>query len=182
MIEIDGKTVKALARGDESAYAAVVDALYRPVRRFAVRLCGNEATADDITQETFLAVWRGVAAFKGKSRFTSWVFGIAYRQHLLIRNKKEVATVFLDIDRDGSVEYRSPEVSPESRMVMTVLERLPDLYWEVVFLVHIQGLTYKEASEALDIPVGTVKSRMNAAFNMLREQLSESEELCHVMR
>jgi RNA polymerase sigma-70 factor, ECF subfamily len=160
MVEIDGKTVKALVRGDESAYNAVVTALYRPVRRFALHLCCNEATADDITQETFLAVWNGITTFKGKSRFTSWVFGIAYRQHLQMRDPRHAAAVSLDECRDGEASddsWNAFQSSSQSSMVQTLLERLPDIYWEVVFLVHIQGLTYREASGVLSIPIGTVK-------------------------
>lgn len=182
MVHIDEKTVKALVKGDESAYRAVVVALYRPIRRFALNLCCNEELADDITQETFLAVWRGISTFKGKSRFTSWVFGIAYRQHLQTRDKGQIATVSLD-------ECRDLEAADDSSMlescirhgsITSLVDKLPPIYWEVVFLVHMQGFTHKEAAGILSIPIGTVKSRMNSAYNLLRS--SVSEEVGHVMQ
>ena len=179
MAEIDKATVGALLRGEEDAYSAVIDRLYQPVYRFALRLCHDSAMAEDITQETFLVVWQQAGSFKGKSRFSTWVFGIAYRRFLRIRDKRAVQTVSID-----EISCESP-CDPCEQMqaadlqirVREALDSLPDIYRHVVFLVQIQGLTYSEAACVLDLPIGTVKSRMNYAFNILRGELGGEEAL-----
>jgi RNA polymerase sigma factor (sigma-70 family) len=175
MADIDRSTVKALVRGDESAYSTVIDNLYRPVYQFAYRLCHDSATAEDITQETFLAVWKRAASFEGKSRFSTWVFGIAFREFLRARKKQAIQTVPLDEQMPCA---HMPSADDRIR-VREAVEALPDLYRPVVFLVYIQGLTYREAADVLDMPIGTLKSRMNYAFNILRNELSEEEVPTH---
>jgi len=178
MADIDRSTVKALARGEESAYTTVVDKLYRPVYHFALRLCHDSALAEDITQETFLAVWKRVASFEGKSRFSTWVFGIAYREFLRAREKQVVQTV--PLDEQSFYDSREQTQSADDQIsVREALEALPDLYRQVVFMVYIRGLTYREAAYVLDVPVGTLKSRMNHAFNILRDELAEEEVTAH---
>ena len=176
MSDIDQSTVKALIRGEESAYTTVVDKLYRPVYHFAFRLCHDSSTAEDITQETFLAVWKRVASFEGKSRFSTWVFGIAYREFLRAR-EKFVQTVPLD----EQVLYAQTQSADDRISIRDAVESLPDLYRQVVFLVYIQGLTYRKAACVLDVPIGTLKSRMNYAFNILRDELAEEEVTTHVL-
>jgi len=171
--DIDLSTVKALVRGEESAYAAVIDRLYRPVYQFAFRLCEDSAAAEDITQETFLAVWKRVASFEGKSRFTTWVFGIAYHEFLRARDR---AAPTAPLDEQACLEPREGTRAADDRIrVRDAVDALPDLYRQVVFLVYIQGLTYREAASVLDVPVGTLKSRMNYALNLLRDELTEEE-------
>jgi len=102
---IDRRTIEALQRGEEGAYAAVVDLLIGPVYRFLLRLSGSPTVAEDLTQETFLAVWQSIATFGGRSRFKTWVFGIAYHQFLRYRDKRKVETVQLD---EGEYEAETP--------------------------------------------------------------------------
>ena len=183
MADINQSTVKALIRGEESGYEAVLDRLYQPVYRFANRLCHDSAMAEDITQETFLAVWQGMESFKGKSRFSTWVFGIAYRQFLRIRDKRMVDTV--PIEQSSHANPSDPceqaQLADLRIRVQKALESLPDIYRHVVFLVYIQGLTYSEAAQVLDLPIGTIKSRMNYAFNILRGELGGEEVLQYEM-
>ena len=175
MADIDQSTAKALARGEESAYATVVDYLYRPVYHFTFHLCNDSTMAEDITQETFLAVWKRAVSFEGKSRFSTWVFGIAYREFLRARKKQAVQTVPLD----EHVLCAQMQSADDLISVRDAVESLPNLYRQVVFLVYIQGFTYREAAHVLDVPIGTLKSRMNYAFNILRDKLSEEEVPTH---
>jgi RNA polymerase sigma-70 factor (ECF subfamily) len=178
MVEIDRSVIEGLRRGDMRAYEVVIDELHRPVYRFLLRLCGNASTAEDLTQETFLAVWQGIGSFQGRAKFKTWVFGIAYRQYLRCRDRKTPDTLPLDEDRDQAdcAELSAVMHKTERRhMVREAVYGLPDLYREAVCLVHLDGLSYREAAEVLEIPVGTVKSRMNAAFQLLREKLGRCE-------
>jgi RNA polymerase sigma factor (sigma-70 family) len=178
MIDIDRSVIEALGGGEDQAYAAVIDALHGPVYGFLLRLCRDSGLAEDMTQETFLAVWQGIGSYQWRSKFKTWVFGIAYHQHLRHRDKRAVETVEL-------VEWDRPDQSDRSDLSTVVAEAeeralvrkavygLPDPYREAVCLVHLDGLTYREVAEVLGIPIGTVKSRMNGAFKLLREKLRE---------
>ena len=177
MADIDRSTVKALVRGEDRAYTKVVDDLYRPVYQFAFRLCHDSTMAEDITQETFLAVWKRAASFEGKSRFSTWVFGIAYLEFLRAYKKQGVRTVPLD----EQIQCAQTQSADDRIRVRDAVESLSDLYRQVVFLVYTEGLTYREAADVLNVPIGTLKSRMNHAFNILRDELAEEEVTAHGM-
>jgi len=186
--EIGPSTIEALRRGDEQAYTAVIEELTAPVYRFLLRLSGDSGTAEDLTQETFLAVWQGVGSFVQRSRFKTWVFGIAYRQFLRHRDKRTVDTVPLEEwhglsdSSDRSDPSDLAVAGDEQERVRRAVYSLPDPYRAVVCLVHFEGLSYREAAEISDIPVGTVKSRMYGAFKLLREKLGGNEVEGYEMR
>ena len=151
----------------------MIRVLSGPVYSFALRLCGNREAAEDITQETFLAVWRNIRTFKAKSRFSTWVFGIAYRQCLMHRRQSPMETV--ELNEDWPEPSDSMETVLEAALLWEAVRNLPETYRDAVLLVNYQGLTYREAAGVVDVPIGTLKSRMNYAFKLLREQLAEGE-------
>ena len=178
MADIDRLTVKALSTGEERAYRKVIDQLYRPVYQFAFRLCHDSSLSEDITQETFLAVWKKAPSFQGRSRFSTWVFGIAYREFLRARDGRGAQTAPLDEQTFAGPSVPGPSLDDKIR-VREAVDSLPDLYRQVVFLVYVQGLTYREAAQVMGVPIGTLKSRMNYAFNILRTELAEEEVPAH---
>jgi len=184
MAGIDRSVIEALRKGEERAYALVIDELHAPVYRWLLRLSRNSGTAEDLTQETFLALWQGVGSFQGRAKFKTWVFGIAYRQFLRWRDKRTVQTVELAEDDQSDRTDLSDLLaeSEERAAIRRAVYSLPDQYREVVCLAHFDGLSHRECAEVLNIPVGTVKSRMNSAFKLLREKLGESEGECDEMR
>jgi len=180
MTDIDKRTVAGLIRGDDDAYVAVLGALKRPVYRFALRLCRDSATAEDITQQTFLSVWQSIGSFRWRSKFSTWVFGIAYRQYLLLRRQDERAVETVPLEewhgQSGSSDPLSLAAENAERdRIRRAVYALPDPYREVVCLVYLEGFTCREAAEVLGEPIGTIKSRINGALRILRERLGESE-------
>ena len=180
MADIDSQTVADLKRGNDGAYIRVVKALKDQIFRFALRLCRDRDTAEDITQQTFLAVWESISSFQGRSRFSTWVFAIAYRQYLTVRRweMRSPDTVPLEEWRqsDDALDPSGLVVrADQSDRLHRAVYALPDPYRETICLVHLEELTCREAAEVLGVPVGTVKSRINGALGMLRERLQESE-------
>lgn len=179
MKDLERSIIDGLRRGDEKAYKLAADRLLRSVYGFLLRLTRDQGAAEDLTQETFLAVWQGIDSYCGRSRFITWVFGIAYRQYLRQRSRSAPETLELDPTRDGS-DMPDPcavlEASDERRRVRNAVYSLPTIYREVVSLVYLNGLSYREAAEALEINVGTAKSRVNTALRLLRERMSVREE------
>lgn len=178
MVQIDSKTVEGLLKGEDWAYAKAIDSLQGPVYRFLLRLTSDAGAAEDLTQETFLAVWKGIASFAGKSKLSTWVLAIAYRQYLRWREKHLTIDLPLDDEFD-----RSPLPDPctavqeteERRRIRDAVYRLPNPYREAVSLVYLEDLSYSEAANVLDVPVGTVKSRVHGALNLLRRKLTGTE-------
>jgi len=178
MPDIDRSVIEGLRRGEDAAYKAVVDSLLAHVYRFLLRLTGSASLAEDLTQETFLAVWQGIGAFKGEAKFKTWVFGIAYHQFLRYRDKRVVETVQLDESRVQADASNSDELmmqADESARIRHAIQDLPEMYREVFCLIHLEGLNYREAAQVLEMRIGTVKSRMNVAFKLLREKLGEGK-------
>ena len=176
---VDRAMIEALRRGEDRAFTAVVDLLLGPVYRFLLRLSGSPGVAEDLTQETFLAVWQSIGSFRGKSQFRTWVFGIAHHQFLRYRDKPKLDTVQFDEARHES-ETVNPNAhlleADEQQRVREAIYALPDLCREAFCLVHLEGMRYRDAAAILGVPIGTVKSRMNVAFRLLREELGGSEE------
>ena len=181
MKDIARSVVEALVRGEDKAYAQVIDALHVPVYSYLRRLTHRSDVAEDLTQETFLAAWRGIGSFRGESRFSSWIFGIAYRQYLRYRrDSRGPELVPLDEFREDRGAVQSPvDKEDEKLRLRDAVDALPRQYAEVVSLVHIRGFSYRETARVMSIPIGTVKSRMNYAFKLLREILGESEVQDH---
>ena len=178
MADIERSVVEGLRLGEEQAYLAVVERLLGPLHRFLLRLCRDPGVAEDLAQETFVAVWQGIGSYRGRSRFTTWVFGIAYRQYLRHRDRRSVDTVPLVAEHHEAAPADPATLLVEAetrRLLHQAISDLPDACREALCLVHLEGFSYREAAQVLGLPVGTVKSRMNAAFTLLRERLGESE-------
>lgn len=151
-MDIDKPTIEALKRGDDRAYKLVLESLSGPVYSFLLRLCRNRSTAENLTQETFLALWRGVGTFKGRSSFKTWVFGIAYHQYLRWQDKRKVETVPINEDCSGGLApdpSNAVQESEDMRRVRKAVYSLPETYREVVCLVHLEGFSYHETSRVL---------------------------------
>lgn len=162
-----------------------LDAVYR----FALRLVGGDRdAAEDLVQETFLRAHRFWDRYERGTNVRSWLFTICRNTYLhrkeLVRNQRERPAADLDarvevLSAASAFEKRSPD--PEQRFfegliddeVVRAIDALPEVFKEVLVLSDLGDLTYQEISEVVDIPVGTVKSRLFRARRILQEQLHE---------
>ena len=168
MREIEAHQLEAFKRGDtagvDAVYTAYGDAMYR----VCVRLCGNQTIAEDLTQETFVAAYKNRARFEGRSSFGTWLYRIAMnccRTHL---RKNEPLTVPL-IEERSSVGEATENDSIDLIAVEGALNALHHEHREAILLVKIEGLKYREAAVILDVPQGTVQSRVFEGMRRLRE-------------
>lgn len=150
---------------------------YEAVFRFCARRVGADR-APDIAQETFLTAQKVLHKFRGESSLTTWLFGIAHnecRRHSR-RMRIEPAQLHLEVDRAGAAES---EIALVGRAALyQAMARLSPDHREVVVLHELDGLTYEEVAVILDVPVGTVKSRLHHAFHNLRKLMfPEAEEV-----
>jgi len=170
---------KALLRqalaGDEGAFTALYRRRQGGIYRFVLHMTGSVATAEDVTQETFLAVLgAGCRYEEARGTVAAFLYGIARK--LVLRR--------LERDRGPCVESSGADcVSGEDILgdltrqetiaqVRSAVLLLPAIYREAVVLCDLQDLSYEEAAAALDCPVGTVRSRLNRARALLKQKLS----------
>jgi RNA polymerase sigma-70 factor, ECF subfamily len=173
----DAQLLRRIGQGDENAMAAFYRAHGRVVFAQILLVAGERVLAEEILQDTMLAVWRGAGSFRGESSVRSWVIAIARRQ-TRDRLRGQRLRVVDDADlADRPSPGPGPEVMALDRAelaeVTGAMRELAPLHREVVGLVFGSGLSLPEVAAVLEIPVGTVKSRLAAARTALSRILNE---------
>jgi RNA polymerase sigma-70 factor, ECF subfamily len=173
---MDDALVARARAGDRGAMESLLASLAPSIRRFAGRMCRNDADADDVLQDALLSIATHLDSFEGRSSLPSWAFTIARTACLHRRRgkKNEPAEEAGALDAHAA-ESPGPEdraSSGETRaLVENALARLPDDYREVLLLRDAEGLTAAEAALALGVTVDALKSRLHRARSALRDVL-----------
>ncbi len=171
MYEPDPDVIRAAGHGDQAAFEELVRNYQAHVWRFLRHLLGDPELARDITQETFVRVYRKVGTFRFRSKFSTWVFQIARNAGVdAIRARQRRQRL-----RDEVMP--APPVSDASlgTELEWALQSLGRKQREAFVLVESLGLTYREAAKALGVPEGTVKSRVFHARSHLMAWMSAGE-------
>ena len=173
----DAALLGRISRGDEDAMAAFYREHGRVVLAQVLLVTGERVLAEEIVQDTMLAVWRGADSFRGESSVRSWVIAIARRQtrdRLRGRRLRVVDDTFL---AEQPSSGPGPEVTALDRAelaeVRGAIRELAQPHRELLGLVFGSGLSLPEVAGVLEIPVGTVKSRLTAARTALGRVLNE---------
>ena len=173
----DVQLLRRIGRGDEDAMAAFYREHGRIVLAQVLLVAGERVLAEEIVQDTMLAVWRGAGSFRGESSVRSWVIAIARRQtrdRLRGRRLRLVDDTYL---ADQPTSGPGPEVMALDRAelaeVKGAIRDLATPHREVLGLVFGTGLSLPEVAGVLEIPLGTVKSRLTAARTALSRILNE---------
>ncbi len=158
-----------VAHGDESSFQQLYDEYSTRIFRYALTLLRNKHLAEEVTQETMITVWKSAATYSGKSQVSTWVLGIARNKaYSTLKNEKKGQRL---PTHTAFVNNPAPIIEKKER-VLAALDRLPADQREVVFLTFYENLHYKAIAALLQIPEGTVKSRMYHAKRKLAEALS----------
>ncbi len=184
-LQSDEELLRAFAvDGDRGSFEALVDRYKGEIYNYLRRYLGDDAMAEDAFQTTFVRVFQKSEQFDISRKFRPWLYGIATYQAIdLKRRNKRRSFQSLDIQTTGSdsrestqaaniADYRQSTVDPleqaelRSRMEAAI-EEVGEPGRSALELVYLQGLPYRDAAEILDVPVGTVKSRVHAAIRKL---------------
>jgi RNA polymerase sigma-70 factor (ECF subfamily) len=178
----DEQLIARFQLGDVQAFDILVHRYKDQLLNFVYRFVGNRSDAEDIVQETFLRVYKNKHYYKEIAKFSTWVYTIAgnlAKTELRRRKRHKIFSVsnFVNEERDYDIPDR--EHSPEKKVDSTIqeniiqkaIEKLPTKFKEVIILRDIQGFAYEEISQILNIPLGTVKSRVNRGRLKLQEDL-----------
>lgn len=187
----DEQLLSAHHEGDPKAFARLVKRYERELFLFLVRFLGNRASAEDVFQEAFLQVHQSAEQFDATRRFRPWLFTIAANKARdLLRSQSRRPTSPLEASispgDDESGKYidlmrASTELPDEplareeiARLVQRAVAQMPQHLREILLLSYFHGFAYKQISEILDIPLGTVKSRLHAAVAHFAEKWREA--------
>ena len=185
----DAGLIALARRGDAVAFSRLFAGFERRIFRYAAHMCGRDA-ADDVVQETFLAVLRGRVDYDaGKGSVGNYLFGIARHFVLKRLSAREVATFDLDEhDEETAWPDERPSVvdsltrAETIQAVRAAIASLPAVYREVVVLCELQEMSYADAAVIAQCPIGTVRSRLHRAKAMLTTKLSASRSGADLMR
>ena len=175
-----GKSLVERARmGDRCAFSLLVEEHYKRVWRFLLKWVRNPHDAEELAQETFLAAWRRLSGFRGESQFSTWLLGIALN---LARNHHNRSSSQHEDELQEEAHLQALSLDDPCDLLQqktmlvaldAALSRLPQEMREVMLLVRLEGLSLDEAASILDIPLGTVKSRLARARGKLREEMED---------
>ena len=174
--------VRRVKDGDKAAFEELVTLHQRGVYTLALRHTGNHDDALDISQEAFFRAYKGLPHFNGESAFSTWLYRLTVNVCIdhLRKSKRRRVSLFSEME-DGVMEIpdtsRLPEDAAEFEDLKTALSDalgiLPEKYRLVFILRAVNGLSYEEIAEVLDIEEGTVKSRLSRARDKLRTILTK---------
>lgn len=178
--EIERQCIQDVLRGNVNAFEMLVNAYEKTVYNLALRTLGNPQDAEDVTQEAFLKAYRSLSSYRGDSKFSVWLYRIVSNLCLdQLRAKKRRPTQSLTVENDegeeDTLEIPDEQFSPEKLLdrkltqesVRRGLASLPDDAKQILLLREIQGMSYEEIADVLDLEPGTVKSRIFRARKKL---------------
>jgi RNA polymerase sigma-70 factor (ECF subfamily) len=147
--------------------------------RTARHVIGDGAQAEDLVQETYLQAWKSFHRFEAGTNCRAWLFKILF--HVISHHRRKWYKWSRTAAEDDTLEQTLPYEPPIPQQltdedVLSAFERIPSQYREVVLLADVEEFSYKEVAETLNIPLGTVMSRLSRGRKLLREQLTDFAE------
>lgn len=179
---LDSALITSVLGGDTERFTPLVTRHQQRVMRFILKYEHNVQDAQELAQETFLQAFRALPSFNSQSRFSTWLTGIAFnllKNHISRSPTKQYLHLDIDEQPDGMSDLAgsNPADAYASRQLWLAMDRavtaLPAQMRDAIVLVASEGLSYEEAAETLNVPVGTVKSRLCRARIQLAEALRE---------
>jgi RNA polymerase sigma-70 factor (ECF subfamily) len=161
--------------GERNAFSELVRIHTRGVFNVVYRMCGDALVAEDAAQETFIRAWQNLSSYRPQTSLRNWLYRIAFNAGMdMLRKEKrilptDIEEMNLPDDRPGPESMVSQ--NERTAMVQKAILSLPDASRAVLVLKEYEGMSYREIADALDIPIGTVMSRLNYARKLLKENL-----------
>ncbi len=180
----DEELIARFQDGDEQAYVELVNRYRDRLITFVYRFVNDMEKAEDIVQDTMMKLYTHRHFYRNIAKFSTWIYTIAgnLAKTELRRKKRHKVTNLSHMSRDER-EYQLPSVEPETgdtvqghfaeKQIQKAIQELPLHFRTVVILRDIQELSYEEISKIVDVPLGTVKSRINRARLQLQQALKE---------
>ena len=167
--------IEQAQNGDRNAFGELVRRHYQGVVLVVYRMCGDTGLAEDAAQEAFMRAWVNLPSYQPQARLRNWLYRIAVNAALDVLRSKPEETLEDEQARMVTDQAAGPETALIEKERVALLQQamtsLPEAARSVLVLREYGGLSYQEIAGVLDVPVGTVMSRLNYARNRLREIL-----------
>ena len=182
----DDLLIAKAAKGDARSFEQLMRRHEGRMYSCALRMCGNREDAQDCVQEAMLRVFRALERFKGESSFSTWVYRITMNACLdELRRRKVRSAASLDTLLESGWTPKDPGELPDSRAermerkaaLEKAISELPEDMRAAIVLREVHDLSYEEISQALDVNVGTIKSRISRGRERLRQLIGAQSEL-----
>ncbi len=186
----DAQLAAMAAEGRQSAFRELLVRYEKPVFSLVLRMVRDRTLAEDVAQEAFIKAFHAIRTYNPSYKFSSWLFKIANNLSIDHLRKRKLDTVSID----GSPHARSGEEQERSRLSLASSDESPEAYVEnrelgnqietaiaelrpeyrtAILLRHVEGHTYEEIAEVMEVPLGTVKTYIHRARAELKERLAE---------
>ena len=180
----DEQLIARFQQGDEYAYNLLVKRYTDPLMNYVYRFVGDRIDAEDILQETFLRLYKNKHYYKEIAKFSTWIYTIAgnlAKTELRKRKRRNIFSIHNFMSTDKDYELPDKEVTPDKqansvitdREIQKAINKLSPKFKQVILLRDIKGFSYEEISQIVNIPLGTVKSRVNRARIKLQHDLKK---------
>lgn len=182
--DLDQALVRRVQQGDKSAFDLLVIKYQHKIVHLVDRYVKDPAEAEDVAQETFIKAYRALADFRGESAFYTWLYRIAIntaKNFLLSRSRRfyDYELDVQDAEQVESAQQLKDLDTPENllmneqiaNVIKTAIEKLPEEMRIAITLREFEGMSYEEIAEAMDCPIGTVRSRIFRAREAIDEKL-----------
>jgi RNA polymerase sigma-70 factor (ECF subfamily) len=190
----DAVLIERAQKGDRAAFDTLIANYEDRAYQYAYRLTNNKEDAMDIVAETFVRVHGALKNFRGQSAFGTWLYRILTNCSLDMRKKEkrnqhssldtpvvvDGSTMERQIEDEGPGPGEEAETSAREAAIQMALGNMPEYQKAMLVMYHVEMQSYEDIAQILDLPLGTVKSRLNRARIALREQLSQDAELFQI--
>jgi RNA polymerase sigma-70 factor, ECF subfamily len=174
--------MQLVQQGDPRAFELLYDRHGGAAFSLAYRMVGDRVTAEDISQEAFLSIWRSRLRYQAeRGSVRTWVLGVVHHRTIdalrrnLVHDRRRASAEGIE-ERQEAPDRTDVEVArrEEARQVRSAIDALPEDQSQVIELAYFGGFTHSQIAEMLEMPIGTVKGRMRLGLEKLRRQLSEA--------
>jgi len=183
--EIDSQLVARAQQGDKQAFNLLVEKYQRKLTRLLSRFIRDQAEVEDVTQEAFIKAYRALPAFRGDSAFYTWLYRIGIntaKNYLMAMGRR--APTSTEVEAEDAEGFEEGEQlrdinTPESVLlsneiaetVNSTIEQLPEELRRAIQMRELEGMSYEDIAQAMDCPIGTVRSRIFRAREAIAERL-----------
>ncbi len=158
-------------RGDDSAFAELVDRYKNLVYAMIYRMMSDRTQVDDLAQDVFLKVHRGLPYFRGEARLSTWIYRIVANVCVQARSSRRLTVSSSDVAEPASADGAFADLELRDR-IEKAMAKLPDNYRFLIAAHYLKGIQYEALAESLNVPLGTVKTHLYRAKRQLRELMS----------
>lgn len=180
----DEDLINKVIQGENNAYAILVDRYKHMVYTLALKIVKNREDAEEVAQDSFIKAYNALNDFKGESKFSTWLYKIAYYRSLdyLKKNKRQVETTAIDISEEYNIASMDDaldrmEVKERAEIIKHAIEKLPAADAVLITLYYFETLSMNEISKVMEIPANTIKVRLFRGRKRLAKILENNLEL-----